>query len=153
MKLKHFDIHEFSSPDVYGSGEKMHEGFLRLLDKIRSKAGFSFVINSGYRTVKHNKKVGGVSNSSHLIGRAVDISATDDVKRKKIIDIAISLGIERIGVGNSFIHLDNAVGVSKPNKDEKFVLSVWNYGGARASSIKLKKYALLELQKKKTKNE
>lgn len=31
-------------------------------------------INSGYRTAEHNKKVGGVSNSLHLKGLAVDFN-------------------------------------------------------------------------------
>ena len=33
-------------------------------------------IHSSQRTVVHNKRVGGVSNSSHLLGRAIDIFGT-----------------------------------------------------------------------------
>ena len=77
MELRHFTFEEFDSPDSPGSGEKyMDREFLDCLDEARDIAGVQFKINSGYRTPAHNRKVGGVSTSSHLIGRAADIHCT-----------------------------------------------------------------------------
>ena len=60
MKLKYFTYEEFDSPDVQGSGQLMNEELLNMLDAVRKKYGKSIVINSGYRTAKHNAKVGGI---------------------------------------------------------------------------------------------
>lgn len=43
------------------------------LDSVRSKLGKPILINSGYRSLSVNKAVGGVKNSRHLQGLAVDI--------------------------------------------------------------------------------
>lgn len=44
------------------------------LEVIRSEAGDrSIKINSGYRSPKHNAKIGGAKNSQHLRGMAADI--------------------------------------------------------------------------------
>ena len=40
-------------------------------------------INSGYRTAKHNKKVGGVANSRHIQGKAFDIGTHNLSKEQK----------------------------------------------------------------------
>ena len=105
--MKNFNINEFESPDLVGSGQFMDSEFLSMLDKARDLANTSFVITSGYRTESHNKKVGGVSNSSHRIGKAADISCTDSRKRSQIITALLAAGFTRIGVASSFIHVDS----------------------------------------------
>lgn len=40
-------------------------------------------VNSGYRSVEHNKKVGGVTNSRHIQGKAFDISTHNLSKKQK----------------------------------------------------------------------
>ena len=107
INLKNFNISEFDSPDVIGSGKLMDASFLLMLDKARDIAGVSFSITSGYRTDAHNSKVGGVSNSSHKIGKASDIACSDSGKRSKIITALLAVGFTRIGVASSFIHVDN----------------------------------------------
>ena len=64
--LKYFKVEEFDSPDESGSGENMCPIFLKKLDDARGRAKIPFKITSGYRTPKHNTKVGGVKNSSHI---------------------------------------------------------------------------------------
>lgn len=44
-----------------------------LLQPLRDHIGLPIKVNSGYRSPALNKAVGGVSNSSHLTGYAVDI--------------------------------------------------------------------------------
>lgn len=44
------------------------------LDSVRSRLGKPIRLTSGYRSPTLNKAVGGVNNSKHLLGLAVDIS-------------------------------------------------------------------------------
>ena len=100
----------FSDSEVKGLKPEL----VSLLDKARGIAGISFVINSGYRTVAHNKAVGGVANSAHLSGLAVDLRARNGAESYAIIKSAMEVGIKRIGINRkkNFIHLD--VDYTKP---------------------------------------
>lgn len=106
MNVQYFDSNEFDSPDSPGSGLNMSLEFVRHLDQVRGMCGFPFKVTSGFRTVEHNKKVGGEENSAHLKGLAADIVANSSNTRLKIVSAAIKYGFTRIGVGDSFIHLD-----------------------------------------------
>ena len=106
INLHYFKMEEFNQPDLPESYKKMDLNLLMLLDNMRNRAGIPFKINSAYRSEEYNKKIGGAKNSSHCKGLAVDISATTSEKRFKILEAAIHFGIERIGIGKSFIHID-----------------------------------------------
>jgi len=103
---KYFKLEEFESPDVPGSGEMMDLLLLEQLDLCRDICGFPLIINSGYRSVEHNEKVGGKKNSSHLLGLAVDIHCTDSRKRYILIDALLAAGFTRIGLADTYIHTD-----------------------------------------------
>lgn len=49
------------------------DGIKRIADEIREHFGRPVTVTSGTRCAKHNKEVGGVSNSWHLHGNAMDI--------------------------------------------------------------------------------
>lgn len=104
---KKYNLTLFDSPDLSGSGKNMDKSFLAMLKKAEKYAGFKFTFNSGFRTPRHNKEVGGVSNSSHTIGKAVDIKASTIAKRDKIVWAAKKAGFKRIGIGKTFVHLDS----------------------------------------------
>ena len=106
--VKYFNLSEFDSPDEVDSGDNMDLDFLRKLDEAREIVGIPFKVNSGYRSVNYNKKVGGVSNSSHIKIPccAADIHANTSRDRFLIMSAAIKVGINRIGIGKNFIHLD-----------------------------------------------
>jgi zinc D-Ala-D-Ala carboxypeptidase len=106
LDLKYFNLSEFDSPDEVGSGNKMDSKFLEKLDYARHNAGIPFKINSGYRTKEHNLKVGGRIGSSHLKGLAADIAYNGSRERYIILNALISVGINRLGIGKSFIHCD-----------------------------------------------
>ena len=113
MKLKYFKIEDFDCPDEPGTGELMDKDFLELLDAAREYAGIPFIINSGVRTPERNKAVGGKPNSAHLSTRgggpcAVDIKAVNSRDRFLIIEALLAVGLKRIGVAKSFIHVDAA---------------------------------------------
>tara|TARA_B100000965_G_C19530628_1_gene730931 strand:+ start:738 stop:1115 length:378 start_codon:yes stop_codon:yes gene_type:complete len=107
--MQYFKYEEFDSPDEPGSGsDNMCPDFLELLDFARGQAGIPFKINSGYRTESHNKKLAKSSNkSSHLVGKAVDIACSNARDRFIIIRALIDAGFDRIGVSDSFIHVDS----------------------------------------------
>lgn len=44
-----------------------------VLQPLRDKLGKPIIINSGYRCKALNSKIGGVSNSQHLLGQACDL--------------------------------------------------------------------------------
>ena len=106
MKFKYFNYEEFDSPDVQGSGQLVKDELISMLDEARKLFDKTITINSGYRTKKHNAKVGGVASSSHLKGLAADISCSGSNDRFLLIQILILVGFNRIGVGNGFIHVD-----------------------------------------------
>lgn len=53
--------------------ENLQELITDVLDPIRIEWGQPIVVNSGYRGVELNVRVGGVPNSAHMVGRAVDV--------------------------------------------------------------------------------
>ena len=106
MKFKYFTYGEFDSPDLEGSGKNMSDELISMLDIARKKYGKAIVINSGYRTVKRNAKVGGTPESSHTKGLAVDIACNNSTDRFKLEGILREVGFKRIGVAKTFIHAD-----------------------------------------------
>lgn len=104
--MKYFKLKEFDSPDEPGSGFNMSEEILSMLDAARKIYNKPIKITSGYRTEAHNKKVGGVANSSHLKGLAADIACSGSRNRYEMIKALLKVGFKRIGVANSFIHVD-----------------------------------------------
>ena len=93
--------------------DKMDKTFLLKLDEARERAGIPFVINSAYRSSEHNAKIGGKPNSSHLKGLAVDISVTNSRQRFIVLNALLEVGFTRIGIADTFIHVDLDNGKSK----------------------------------------
>ena len=111
MKLTaNFDLKEFACrccgllPAVTDDFKK----FVNMLQDVRNLSGMSLVISSGIRCKKHNAEVGGASNSAHLRGLAADIRCNNSADRLKLIKASIQAGFERIGISDTFIHLDIA---------------------------------------------
>lgn len=119
MNLKYFKVSEFDSPDKPGSGALMDEMFLNALDDARGIAGIPFTITSGFRTKEHNDRVGGVDSSAHTAGYAVDIACRDSRSRWLIINALTLCGFNRIGIADTFIHVD-----ADPSKPENVI---WTY--------------------------
>jgi peptidase M15-like protein len=105
--IHHFKAVEFDSPDQPGSGFKMNLAFVHKLDKLREAVKMPLIIHSGYRTEKHNDTVGGVDSSAHTSGHAADIAALSSGNRFTIVEAAMRLGFRRIGIGASFVHIDD----------------------------------------------
>ena len=108
VNFKYFKFSEFDSPDAPGSGSFMKLPFILKLDKIRARCGFPLKVSSGYRTASHNAIVGGAINSAHTQGIAADLVIPEPCGRNRMIFIkaAIEEGIDRIGIGKTFVHVD-----------------------------------------------
>jgi len=124
--MRYFTLDEFDSPDLPGSGEFMSQDFIDLLEKARERAGVPFVITSGYRTLEHTEylKSKGYKvskDSAHRLGLAADIRTTNSSDRYKIIEALLYVGINRLGLGKSFIHAD------LDNRAHKGIEVIWNY--------------------------
>jgi len=69
----------------YGIDENIEALVTEVLDPARRKYGKPVVVNSGFRCPLHNSAVGGVANSQHTRGEAVDVHCEDNRKLARII--------------------------------------------------------------------
>lgn len=111
---KNFNKREFNSKD----GKRMPvDVFLNIqvlahqLQVIRDTINSPLNINSAYRSPEHNRRIGGVPNSQHLLGNAADITSRDFTPTQlySIIEGLIEQGkiLEGgLGLYNGFVHYD-----------------------------------------------
>ena len=88
----HFKLREFLLPDKYPQNiptmqdvVNLTYGCLRLLEPVRLIVG-PIIINSGFRNEDVNRRVGGVKNSQHLLGKAADIRPKDPAQFPLLVD-------------------------------------------------------------------
>ena len=62
-----------------------------ILQPIRDKFGKSIFVNSGYRSPKVNRLVGGSSSSQHIKGEASDITVGSKEGNKKLFDLIVQM--------------------------------------------------------------
>ena len=108
IELPDFNIEEFDCKCGCGLNN-MKQTFLWRLQQARTLAKIPFIINSGCRCKAHNKSVGGKPDSEHMTGEAVDIKVNSSNVRYRIISAALEVGITRIGVGDTYIHLGDSM--------------------------------------------
>lgn len=105
--IKNFKPEEFNHPDL------MDQGLVDKLDLLRDRLGLPIDISSSYRDPDHNASVGGVQDSQHLTGHAVDlILPSDGAYHYQIVKLAYEVGFTGIGerrqTGHAgMLHLDN----------------------------------------------
>ncbi len=101
---ENFSAWEFLCPDC--KVQHMNRQFILRLQLSRTIAGISYVPGSGWRCKIRNAAVGGVEDSSHLVGFAVDIMAITSRERFKIVQACLAAGFTRIGVARYYVHVD-----------------------------------------------
>ena len=111
---RNFNLSEFQSKDGAEMPKEVFYNVQKLanqLQTLRDYLCFPIHINSAYRSPKHNKAVGGVKNSTHLLGIASDIKV-HGVPPKVIyeaIEFLISEGSMLqggLGLYSNFVHYD-----------------------------------------------
>ena len=121
--IRNFRPEEFICPHC---GEvKIETGLVRILQDLRDFLGQPVIITSAYRCPEHNKRVGGVPDSAHVRGYAVDIKCPSSGYRYQVLRFLLRNLITRIGIGKNFIHFD--IDPDKPYG------VVWDYYDGRFS--------------------
>jgi uncharacterized protein YcbK (DUF882 family) len=111
---ENFRLQEFQS----GDGANFPAAVLINLSKLaknlqvlRYELKQSITITSGYRSPKHNRAVGGVENSQHVLGKASDLQAQNTTP-KQLATLIEKLILERkmdqggVGIYPDFVHYD-----------------------------------------------
>ena len=103
---------------------KMDSKFLAKLDTLRSRYGKPIVLSSAYRCPKHNESQGGVVDSPHTEGIAVDILITGKAAHY-LLGLIVQLDFQGVGISQKgdhnrrFIHIDDKTEGTRP--------WVWSY--------------------------
>lgn len=121
MALRYFSQRDFDKCVPPCNIDDMSRNFMELLDSARHIANIPFIPTSGFRSEIWEREQGRDGSSSHTKGLAIDLKATTSAERFKIIDALLSIGLNRIGIGENFIHVD-----ADKNKPAKVM---WHYYG------------------------
>jgi uncharacterized protein YcbK (DUF882 family) len=83
----------------------MNTDFMIRLNKARGLAGVPWIIDSGYRCLKHNAAIGSTSDN-HVVGKAADIRCMESYMRFTMVSCLEAVGMTGIGIAEDFIHAD-----------------------------------------------
>ncbi len=102
---EHFSLVEFQCPCCHTV--LLAPRLVLMLEALRQSWGRPLVVNSGFRCRSHNKEVGGVAGSLHLLGRAVDVRVAA-AEQERFQRLAASVGFSRaLCYGKrGFVHLE-----------------------------------------------
>lgn len=109
-EIKYFKREEFKCKcGKYCNGypAEMDRTLIRVADRVRGHFGKAAIVSSGVRCERHNANVGGVSNSRHLTGKAMDFRvegrSADDVLKyvQEQPEIRYSYSIDK-----NYVHMD-----------------------------------------------
>lgn len=117
----HFDEREFLCKCCGAGAGQISSYLMSLLEQMRQDFGRPIRIASGFRCPAHNAAVGGSDKSAHLTGEAADIVCIFAGDRYQLLEAAFSNGATRVGIGDSFLHLDTSRTLPQN--------VVWTYGG------------------------
>jgi lysozyme len=80
----------------------------KVLDEARKRLGASIRITSAYRSPAYNKRIGGVSNSTHVRFNATDLVTAQPASLYLVLLDLRREGMFKGGLGlyRSFVHLD-----------------------------------------------
>jgi hypothetical protein len=92
----------FTDAEVAGLDHRL----VARLDRARGYAGVPFEITSGKRTEEENAAAGGVKNSAHVRGLAVDLRCPGSGARYFMLKGLLAAGFDRIGVYDLHFHVD-----------------------------------------------
>ena len=108
----HFKLSEFLNLKKYPENiptmqavANLTYGCHLLLEPARLEVG-PIIINSGFRSEAVNRRVGGVSNSQHLIGQAADIRPKDPQQFQRLVDFLKAHDLtDQLLTGNGWLHI------------------------------------------------
>lgn len=78
-------IYDIDNSPSASASENLKRLCVNVLQPIRNKLAKPIHVSSGYRCPELNRRVGGVKNSSHMLGSAADIYASDNLELWNVI--------------------------------------------------------------------
>lgn len=104
--IKYFDKPEFRCKCGCGLDE-MNETLIRVADRVREHFGKPITVSSGRRCANHNARVGGVANSRHLSGKAMDFCVSGK-SASQVLEYVQKLPEIRYAyaIDGSYVHMD-----------------------------------------------
>jgi uncharacterized protein YcbK (DUF882 family) len=115
MKLStNFSLSEFSSSDGTAPSGEVLKNLTELaknLEVLRKHLGQPIRVTSGFRSREHNRKIGGATNSYHVLGMAADIQVAKITPQQvaKAIELLIAEGKMKeggLGIYRTWVHYD-----------------------------------------------
>lgn len=110
QEIPHFRREEFRCPcgACGGFPAEPEEKLVRLAERVRTAFDAPVLISSGVRCPAHNAAVGGVKNSRHLLGKAMDFRVKN-VSGEKLLAYVRTLPVRyAYRIDDSFVHMDVA---------------------------------------------
>lgn len=110
-KVRYFRRQEFAckcgGTHCSGFPAEPQEALIQAAERVRNHFGAVVWISSGVRCPVHNSKVGGVSNSRHLLGKAADFCVRG-FSAQSVLDYVQHLPQIRYAyaIDSSFVHMD-----------------------------------------------
>lgn len=104
--IKYFKKSEFRCKCGCGLDE-MNETLIRVADRVREHFGKPITVSSGRRCANHNARVGGVSNSRHLSGKAMDFCVSGKTASQVLEYVQKQPEIRyAYAIDGSYVHMD-----------------------------------------------
>ena len=111
MQIENFDHSEFACRCGCGTNSVSPDTLYKI-EAARIDSDIPYIITSATRCEEYNEFVGGVDDSAHLIlfdySFALDIACDESCKRYIIVNSLLRAGFNRIGIADTFIHVDDS---------------------------------------------
>lgn len=107
--IRHFSRGEFACKcgKCGGFPAEPDMALVRKADTLRAHLGVPIHVSSGVRCKSHNAAVGGVSNSRHLMGKAMDFRAEGFSSAQTLARVNLLGGIRyAYAIDGNFVHMD-----------------------------------------------
>ena len=103
--FRYFKRSEFDC--AHTGRNQISDAFVRRLDELRHRCGFPFNVTSGYRDRRHPAESAKSAPGQHSRGIAVDIRVNNALERRILLDNAVKMCFNGIGIAKTFIHVDD----------------------------------------------
>jgi peptidoglycan hydrolase-like protein with peptidoglycan-binding domain len=111
--IKHFKKNEFACKcGRYCNGypTDMKKGVVTVADRTRNYFGSPAIVSSGLRCKQHNANVGGVSNSRHLSGKAIDFCIKGKTSAQVLAYIQKQPEVRyAYAIDSQYVHMDSDI--------------------------------------------
>ena len=111
--IKYFKKSEFACKcGKYCNGypDEMKKGVITVADRVREHFGSPAIVTSGLRCKQHNTNVGGVANSRHLTGRAMDFRIQGKTAEQVLAYVKQQPEIRyAYAIDSQYVHMDSDI--------------------------------------------